>query len=156
MKAYVSKCPSLVLQEKQVTPSLFIGSDKIPPPPPPPPKPTVSRNAGLCAHHRHSQMLSLTTHQQKLRLFKHGVGPRLSWPLLVEDFPLTWLERELQPLPCRSRRAWPHPPIPPSSSCQLMGFIFRLGLCNLVKGTQSMYQSILTRQLYTTMLRMHM
>ena len=25
------------------------------------------------------------TRQQKLRLFKHGVCPRLSWPLLVED-----------------------------------------------------------------------
>jgi len=32
------------------------------------------------------------THQQKLRLFKHGVCPRLAWPLLTEDLPITWLE----------------------------------------------------------------
>ena len=38
------------------------------------------------------------TCQQKLHLFKYGVCPRLSWPLLVEDFPITWLERDLQPL----------------------------------------------------------
>ena len=38
------------------------------------------------------------TRHQKLRLFKYGVCPRLSWPLLVEDFPITWLERDLQPL----------------------------------------------------------
>ena len=38
------------------------------------------------------------TRQQKLRLFKHGVCPRLSWPLPVEDFPISWMERELQPL----------------------------------------------------------
>ena len=37
------------------------------------------------------------TRQQKLRLFKHGVSPRLSWPLLIEELPITWLERELQP-----------------------------------------------------------
>ena len=36
--------------------------------------------------------------QQKLRLFRLGVCPRLSWPLLIEEFPITWLERELQPL----------------------------------------------------------
>ena len=31
------------------------------------------------------------TRQQKLHLYKHGVCPRLSWPLLVEEFLVTWL-----------------------------------------------------------------
>ena len=32
------------------------------------------------------------TQQQMLRIFKLGICPRLSWPLLVEDFPISWLE----------------------------------------------------------------
>ena len=43
------------------------------------------------------------TRQQKLRLFKHGVCPRLSWPLLV---PISWLERELQPLATKALKQW--------------------------------------------------
>ena len=46
------------------------------------------------------------TRQQKLRLFKHGVCPRLSWPLVVEDFPRTWLERHLQPLATKALKKW--------------------------------------------------
>ena len=46
------------------------------------------------------------TRQQKLRLFKHGVCPRLSWPLLVEVFPISWLERELQPLATKALKKW--------------------------------------------------
>ena len=43
---------------------------------------------------------------QKLRLFKHGVCHRLSWPLLVEEFPISWLERKLQPLAAKSLKKW--------------------------------------------------
>ena len=88
-----------------------------------PPKQTVSSSwdACSCAHQqRHSQILSLRhstrfvsaiddtpiSRQQKLHLFKYGVCPRLSWPLLVEDFPLTWLERELQPLATKALKKW--------------------------------------------------
>ena len=46
------------------------------------------------------------TRQQKLRLYKHGVCPRLSWPLLVEEFPITWLERDLQPLATSALKRW--------------------------------------------------
>ena len=46
------------------------------------------------------------TRQQKLRLFKHGVCPRLSWPLLVESFPESWLEKELQPLATKALKSW--------------------------------------------------
>ena len=88
-----------------------------------PPKQTVSSSwdACSCAHQRrHSQILSLRhstrfvsaiddtpiSRQQKLHLFKYGVCPRLSWPLLVEDFPLTWLEKELQPLATKALKKW--------------------------------------------------
>ena len=49
---------------------------------------------------------TLLARQQKLRLFKHGVFPRLSWPLLMEDFPISWLERELQPLATKALKKW--------------------------------------------------
>ena len=44
--------------------------------------------------------------QQKLRLFRYGVCPRLSWSLLIEEFSITWLERELQPLATKALKRW--------------------------------------------------
>ena len=38
------------------------------------------------------------TRQQKFSLFKQGICPRLSWPLLVEEVSITWLKRDLQPV----------------------------------------------------------
>ena len=49
---------------------------------------------------------SPVTRQQKLHLFKHGVCPRLQWPLLVEDFALSWPERQLQPLATKALKKW--------------------------------------------------
>ena len=49
---------------------------------------------------------SLVTRQQKLRLYKQGVCPRLSWALLVDEFSITWLERDLQPLATRFLKKW--------------------------------------------------
>ena len=46
------------------------------------------------------------TRQQKLRLFRFGVCPRLSWPLIIEEFPISWLERELQPMATRALKKW--------------------------------------------------
>ena len=46
------------------------------------------------------------TRQQKLRLFKFGVCPSLSWPLLIEDFPISWLKKDLQPLPTKALKKW--------------------------------------------------
>jgi hypothetical protein len=36
------------------------------------------------------------TKRQKLRLYSAGVCPCLSWPLLTQEFPITWVERELE------------------------------------------------------------
>ena len=33
------------------------------------------------------------TRHQKLRLFKQGVCPRLTWPFLVENLPISWFEK---------------------------------------------------------------
>jgi len=37
--------------------------------------------------------MCLLTCRQKLRLYKAGVCPRLSWLLLIEELPITWVER---------------------------------------------------------------
>ena len=47
----------------------------------------------------------LTSHQ-KLRLFKEGICPRLSWSLMLEDLSITWLERHLQPLATKALKRW--------------------------------------------------
>ena len=49
---------------------------------------------------------SRVTRHQKLRLFKHGICPRLSWPFLVENFTITWLERNLQSLATKYLKKW--------------------------------------------------
>ena len=36
------------------------------------------------------------TRQQKLGLYKAGICPRLSWLLLIEELPITWVERDLE------------------------------------------------------------
>ena len=46
------------------------------------------------------------TRQQKVRLFRYGVCPRMSWPLTVEDLPIYWLEREIQPLATKALKKW--------------------------------------------------
>ena len=100
MKAKVSKCRSLVLQAstgKQVTPSLSIGNDKIPPteansfkflgmPVRVHTNNNTARSSLLDTLHRFLSAIDDTpvTRQQKLRLFKHGVCPRLSWPCLLK------------------------------------------------------------------------
>ena len=41
------------------------------------------------------------TRKQKLCLFKDAVCPRLSWLLTTEEFPLSWIEAQVQPLATR-------------------------------------------------------
>ena len=49
---------------------------------------------------------TLVMRQQKLKLFKFGVCPRLSWDLSVSVFSLTWLQTKLQPLTTRYLKRW--------------------------------------------------
>ena len=46
------------------------------------------------------------TRQQKLLLYKAGVCPRLTWPLLVHEFPITWVEQQLDALTTHCE-GWP-------------------------------------------------
>ena len=49
---------------------------------------------------------TLLTKRQKLHLFTAGVCPRLSWPLMTQEFPITWVERELDSLATRYIKRW--------------------------------------------------
>ena len=122
MKAKVPKCRSMVVQAltgKRVTSDLSIGGKAIP---------VVddnslkflgkpvrfyknNRSARDSIRQHLQQMLDAIdntplTRQQKLRLFRFGVCPRMSWPLLIEDLPISWLERELQSLATTALKKW--------------------------------------------------
>ena len=122
MRVKVPKCRSLVLKVstgRQVSPNLSICGDKIPPAEADsfkflgmPVRVFINNDTARSSlvdtlHHFLSAIdHSPVTWQQKLRLFKYGVYPRLQWPLLVEDFPLSWLEHQLQPLATKALKKW--------------------------------------------------
>ena len=122
LKAKVPKCRSLVIQAstgRRITPNLSIGGQTIPPVEDDTfkflgmPVRVYKNNeeARLSIQGNLQRMLEAIdttplTRQQKLRLFRHGVCPRLSWPLTVEDLPISWLERELQPLATKAIKKW--------------------------------------------------
>ena len=49
---------------------------------------------------------SLLTRKQKLRLYSGGVCPRLSWPLMIQEFPTTWMERQVDSLVTGYLKRW--------------------------------------------------
>ncbi len=49
---------------------------------------------------------TLVTHHQKLKLFKLGVCPRLNWLLMIYEYPLTWIERELDSMVTSFLKKW--------------------------------------------------
>ena len=118
LKAKVPKCHEMSLQAstgKTVNPNLTLGGEAIP-------EFDGSWGMSVWLHINNStakttlvddlkRMLEAVdkapvTRQQKLRLYKQGICPRVSWPLLVEEFPVTWLERHLQPLTTRFLKRW--------------------------------------------------
>ena len=46
------------------------------------------------------------TIHQKLRLYKQGMCPCLSWAFLVEDFPISFFIKEIQPLATHFFKKW--------------------------------------------------
>ena len=123
LKAKVPKCRSLVIQAstgKRITTNLSIGGQTIPPVE----DDDIFKFMGMPVRvYRNNEVARLSiqgnlhrmldavnttpfTRQQKLRLFRYGVSPRMLWPLTVEDLPISWLERELQPLATKALKKW--------------------------------------------------
>ena len=47
----------------------------------------------------------LTSHH-KMRLFRHGVCPRLTWDLSTVDFSISWVEKNLDTLTVKCLKQW--------------------------------------------------
>ena len=47
-----------------------------------------------------------TTRWQKLLLFSGAVCPRLTWPLLIQEFSTTWVEKQLDSITTRYLKRW--------------------------------------------------
>ena len=47
------------------------------------------------------------TRRQKLKLYKLGICPRLNWPLTIHEFPISWIERELEAMATNSSSGGP-------------------------------------------------
>ena len=60
---------------------------------------------------------SLVTRQQKLRLYKLAVCPRLTWELSINSFPITYVEKELMVLATRYLKKWAGLAKPADPSC---------------------------------------
>ena len=46
------------------------------------------------------------TRRQKLRLYKAGICPRMTWLLTIQELPLTWVERQLETTATRFVKTW--------------------------------------------------
>ena len=46
------------------------------------------------------------TCQQKLKIFKVSLCPRLTWDLSISDLPISWLQSQLQPIATRFLKSW--------------------------------------------------
>ena len=60
---------------------------------------------------------SLVTRQQKLRLYKLAVCPRLTWELSINSFPITFVEKDLMVLATRYLKKWAGLAKPADPSC---------------------------------------
>ena len=50
--------------------------------------------------------VTLVTRQQKLRLYKEALCPRLLWDISITDLPISWVEKNLQTLGTRFLKKW--------------------------------------------------
>ena len=46
------------------------------------------------------------TRKQKLKLYKLGICPTLTWPLTINEFPISWVERVLEATTTRYLKRW--------------------------------------------------
>ena len=46
------------------------------------------------------------TRQQKLRLYRVGICPRIAWDLAINNFPISWVKRKLEATATRSLKKW--------------------------------------------------
>ena len=120
MKSKVPKCHSLYHKGSTSTlnnPRLILDGLEVPSSPGPfrflgqnvqisPDNTNTKLNLSSVRRTMESIHTSLVTRKQKLLLYRAGVCPRLTWPLLIGELPTTWLEREMDSLVTRFLKKW--------------------------------------------------
>ena len=121
MEAKLPKCANLGLQAstgKKIDPKLSLGDQHIPytlngykflglmidvPS-------DISKSRKAVVTRLHNMLKKVDgcplTRRQKLLVYKAGVCPRLSWLLTIEEFPISWVEKDLDPLVSRFLKKW--------------------------------------------------
>ena len=69
------------------------------------------------------------TRRQKLRLYKAGICPRLSWLLNIEELPFTWVERKLEATATWFLKKWAG--LAKSANTSLLYLLQKMGGLNL-------------------------
>ena len=117
MVAKIPKCQCLSLAAstgKLVDPHLTLNGASIPFASGPVMKVQVPRNEGCVREELLSRLQKMLTaidvtpltRKQKLLLYSSGVCPRLTWPLLIQEFPATWMEGKIDALVSRYLKKW--------------------------------------------------
>ena len=121
MEAKLPKCANLGLQAstgKKIDPKLSLGDQHIPytlngykflglmidvPS-------DISKSRKAVVTRLHNMLKKVDgcplTRKQKFLVYKAGVCPRLSWLLTIEEFPISWVEKDLDPLVSRFLKKW--------------------------------------------------
>ena len=121
MRAKVPKCHSLALKAssaKLVNPQLYIADQHIPFSP----EPVkflgkifqIPHDPSRVKESIYSELLRMLesvhscplTRGQKLKVYRAGVCPRLSWLLMIEDLPISWVEKKLDALATFYLKKW--------------------------------------------------
>ena len=122
MKPKVSKCQAMAIKAstgKVYDPALTLDSNPIPFTGSQPVKflggtVEVPHNPRLARAKLQNKLDSLlarvnaapVSRKQKLRLFKLGICPRLTWDLTINEFAVTWIEKVLDPMVTRQLKQW--------------------------------------------------
>ena len=122
MKAKVAKCHSVAIQSSTghtMDPQLTLSGQSLPflgngtirflgLPVQIPQNPSTARLDLKQALRRMLQAVDRcpVTRRQKLKLYKLGICPRLNWPLTIYEFPISWIERELETMATKFLKQW--------------------------------------------------
>jgi len=123
MKAKVAKCHSVAIQGSTghtMDPQLTLSGQKLPLfgnntikflglPIQIPHNPSAARSDLKQALSRMLQAVDRcpVTLRQKLKLYKLGISPRLNWLLTIHEFPISWIEHELEAMATRFSSSGP-------------------------------------------------
>ena len=108
MRAKVPKCHSFAIQSstgKIADPCLTLSGQQIP---------SIGKNTNRARAEIKNRLLSMlqlvdqsgVTRLQKLKLYKLAICPRLTWLLTIQEYPASWIEKELEGPTTKFLKQW--------------------------------------------------